>query len=139
MADPKSANTPDEYIDRLDEPRKSEIRKLHDLIRETVPNLGPYMQSGMIGYGKYHYRYASGREGDWAIIALASQKNYMSLYVTGVCEGHYVAERYKELLPKASIGKTCVRIKRIADVDADVVQRLIKEGAEAMREQQEMS
>ena len=139
MADSKTATTPEEYIHRLIEPRKTEIKALHDLVRETVPDLEPFMHSGMIGYGKYHYRYATGREGDWCMIALASQKNYISLYVVASCDGAYVAEGYKERLPKANIGKSCVRIKRLADVDLDVVRELVKAGAEIMREQSQVS
>ena len=139
MADSKTATTPDEYIDRLIEPRKAEIKALYDLVCESVPDLEPFMQSGMIGYGKYHYRYASGREGDWCMIALASRKNYISLYVVASCDGAYVTEGYQERLPKANIGKSCVRIKRLADVDLDVVRELVKAGAQIMREQSQVS
>ena len=66
------AKTPKEYIDLIEEPRKSEIRKLHEFIQKCVPKLKPYIQSGMIGYGKYHYKYASGREGDWFVVGLTT-------------------------------------------------------------------
>ena len=55
--------TPDDYIDALEEPRRGEIRELHDLIRESSPT-SSRRRRGMIGYGPFHYRYASGREGD---------------------------------------------------------------------------
>ncbi len=73
--------TPEAYIDGLAEPRRSHIAQLDALIRETAPDLEPFMYGGMIGYGPFHYRYASGREGDTAKVSLASQKNYISLYV----------------------------------------------------------
>jgi len=72
------AATHEEYIERLDEPRRSEIRALHKLIRTTVPQLAPTMAFGMPGYGKYHYRYATGREGDSAVVSLASNKNVLA-------------------------------------------------------------
>lgn len=134
MADPKAASNPDEYIERLAEPRRTEIKQLHDLVREAVPDLEPFMLGGMIGYGPYHYRYASGREGDWAIVALASQKNYISLYVCAGSDAGYVAEGYKDRLPKANIGRSCVRIKRLEDVDPGVVRALVEDGARAMSE-----
>ena len=77
--------TPEEYIAALDEPRKSEIQRIHDLIRETVPDLEPHIRSKMIGYGTYHYKYASGREGDWFKIGLASNKNYISIFMPAGC------------------------------------------------------
>ena len=76
-----TAETPEEYIDLIEEPRKSEIKKLHEFIKKTLPNVKPYIETGMIGYGKFHYKSKSGREGDWALIGLASQKNYISVYV----------------------------------------------------------
>src|SRR5262245_38369094 len=96
--------TPTQYINGLADPRKAEIRKIHRLIRATVPDLKPFIIAGMIGYGPFHYRYASGREGDWCRIALASQKQYISLYACAVDARGYVAERYRKQLPKANIG-----------------------------------
>jgi hypothetical protein len=97
--------TPDEYIEALEEPRRGEIRELHDLIRETAPELEPHVSSNMLGYGPFHYRYASGREGDASLLALSSRKNSISLYVVCTTEVGYLAEQYAERLPKASIGK----------------------------------
>ena len=79
--------TPDDYIDALEEPRRGEIRELHDLIRATVPDLEPHVASGMLGYGPFHYRYASGREGDASLLALSSRKRYISLYVLCTTDG----------------------------------------------------
>ncbi len=126
----KTARTTEEYLAELSEPRRSEIARLDKLIRQTVPGLDPHIRSGMLGYGTYHYKYASGREGDWFRIGLASNKNYISLYACAADERGYVAERYKERLPKASIGKSCVRFKRLADLDLEVLKELLKETAE---------
>jgi Domain of unknown function (DU1801) len=131
MQGKSDAATHEEYIERLAEPRRREIRALHDLIRRTVPQLEPTMDFGMLGYGKYHYRYPSGREGDWQLVGVASNKNYISLYVTAAApDGGYLAETYKEQLPKASIGKSCVRFKRLGDVDHKALERLLRNAAE---------
>jgi hypothetical protein len=122
-----TAPTHDAYIEALDEPRRSEIRALHELIRATVPQLEPTMEFGVLGYGPYHYRYASGREGDAAIVGLASNKRYISLYVAAAVDGRYLAEAYAPRLPKASIGKSCVRVRRVADLDFDVVAELLRD------------
>jgi uncharacterized protein YdhG (YjbR/CyaY superfamily) len=125
------AATHDEYIERLAEPRRSDVRALHELIRRTVPQLEPTMEFGMLGYGKYHYKYPSGREGEWMLVAVASNKNYISLYVTPAApDGGYLAERYQDQLPKASIGKSCIRFKRLGDLDQDVLERLLRRVAE---------
>lgn len=123
------AKTPSEYLSELPEPRKAELAALHRLIRKAAPKLKPFMLGGMLGYGKYHYKSSSGREGDWSVIALANQKNYISLYVCAVDDGKYVAEAFKKELPRASIGKSCVRIKKLADVDLKVIARMLKRAA----------
>jgi hypothetical protein len=121
--------TPDEYIDALDEPRRGQIRELHELIRETAPELEPTVVSGMLGYGMPPYVYASGREGDWPILALASRKRSISLYSCAAVDGAYVAEGYRERLPKADIGKSCVRFKKLEDLDRAALVDLIRQTA----------
>jgi hypothetical protein len=123
----EKAKTVKEFLERLEEPRKSEITALHQLIVKTVPKLEPTVALGMLGYGKFHYKYASGREGDATVVAIASQKNYISLYAAAVVDGVYVAEKYKDQLPKASIGKGCIRFKTLAALDLGVIARILKE------------
>lgn len=123
------AGTPQDYFDSLDEPRKGELLRLHKLIREIAPDLEPHMRSGIVGYGTYRYKYDSGREGEWFRLGLASNKNYISLYCCATDGEGYVAERFKSRLPKASIGKSCVRFKRVNDLDESVLRELIQESA----------
>lgn len=119
------AKTPREYIDSLEGERKAAIETLDSLILKTVPNLQPYVQYGMLGYGNYHFVYASGREIDSPVIALASQKNYISLYTCMSEDDLYVLEHYKDKLPKANIGKGCIRFKKLEDVDLDVIKEIL--------------
>ena len=118
---------PDEYIAALEEPRRTEVRAIDALIRDAAPQLERYVGSGMLAYGHYHYRYASGREGDTSVIGLASRKQYISIYVMGADERGYLAESYRSRLVKADVGKSCVRIKRSSEVDAGVLRDLIRE------------
>ena len=110
-----NAQSPEEYLAELDEPRRAEIETLHDLIRRTAPDLTPLMTSGMLGYGE--------------LIALASQKRYISLYVLCTTDGAYLAESYRDRLPKADIGKSCIRFKRVSDVDLGIIEDLVHEAA----------
>lgn len=126
MFKPTSAQTPDEYIAAIPEPRRQDFETIHALIQKTVPSLKPHILSGMIGYGTYHYRYASGREGDWSLIALANQKNYISVYVCALENAKYIAEAYRDKLPKASIGKSCIRFKTLKDIDLSILTEIIK-------------
>ena len=94
-----------------------------------MPDLDPHVDSGMLGYGPFHYRYASGREGDASLLGLSSRKRHISLYVLCETDTGYLAAQYAERLPKADIGKSCVRFKRTADVDRDALRELIAEAA----------
>lgn len=120
---------PQEYLDGLAEPRRTDVVALDALIRRTAPDLDPVMAGAMLGYGPFHYRYASGREGEATLLALASHKRYISLYVLCSVEGRYLAETFVDRLPRASIGKSCVRFARLADVDLDVITDLVREAA----------
>jgi hypothetical protein len=121
--------TPAEYIAKLEEPRRSDVAALDALIRKTAPKLEPFILAGMLAYGPCHYKYASGREGDWCRIGVASNKNYISLYICAANEKGYIAEQYKKDLPKANVGKGCVRFKRLSDLDPGVVKKMIRDGA----------
>ncbi|MBM3450171.1 MAG: DUF1801 domain-containing protein [Armatimonadetes bacterium] len=133
MAKAATASTPARYIAQLDEPRRSEIKELDARIRKAFPALKPHVQSGMIGYGKYRYRYASGREGESSPIGLSSRAQYISVYVMGAVDGKYFAERAKKHLPTANIGKCCIRFKKLEDVDWKVLARVMREGVRALK------
>jgi hypothetical protein len=117
-------STPAEYIAQLEEPRRAEVAALDALIRKTVPKLQPFIHSGMLAYGPCRYKYASGRENDWFRIGVASNQSAISLYVSG-------AQSYKAALPKANVGKCCVRFKRLEDLDTATLKKLIRESARA--------
>lgn len=132
MYKPTAATTPEEYIELIDEPRQADIYQLHAFIAKLIPSYKPRIVGGMIGYGTYHYKYATGREGETSIISLASNKNYISIYAFAAADGQYVAEKYKDKLPKASIGKSCIRFKRLIDIDLGVLKELILESVTVM-------
>jgi hypothetical protein len=119
----------EDYIAALAEPRRTDVAALDALIREHALGLEPVVAGKMLGYGPFHYRYASGREGDTTLLGLASQKRYISLYVLCANGGRYLAESYAERLPKASVGKSCVRFARLSDVDPAVLAELVTEAA----------
>jgi len=125
-------STPEEYISQLEDPRKAEVAALDALIRETVPNLAPFIHSGMLAYGRWRFKYATGRSGDWFRIGVASNQKYISLYICSADDEGYIAERYKKALPKANIGRSCVRFKRLADLDQAALKKMIVEGAQAL-------
>lgn len=126
-----------EYFGSIhDDERQKELKALDALIKKSAPELKPHFAANMLGYGSYHYRSRSGREGDWPVIALASQKNYISLYACFADVKGYIPERYKKELPKASIGKSCIRFKKLSDIDLKILKKIIKETANAAKKLQ---
>ena len=126
-----SHTTHEAYIAAVEETRRDDIQRLHDLVREVAPELEPTMEFGMLGYGKYAYTYASGRSGEWMKIGVANNKQYISLYCCAANDDGYVAEQYRDRLPKADIGKSCVRFKRLSDLDEEVLKELIRDCSKA--------
>lgn len=122
-----------QYLARLPEERQAAMRRLHAAITKAAPNLKPFIVHGMIGYGPYHYRYASGREGESAHICLASQKQYMSLYLGCDADG-YPAEENAHRLGKVSVGKSCIRFRKLEDLNLTTVIELVKKTAERAEE-----
>ena len=125
-----NAKTPEQYIASVEDSRRDDIQALHDMVRSEAPELEPTMEFGMLGYGKFHYKYATGREGDWMKLGVANNKRYISLYCCSADERGYVAERYVDRLPKADIGKSYVRFKRLSDLDETALRELLRETAE---------
>ena len=131
MFKPVKAKSISEYIALIKEPRKSQIIELDSIIQKTVPFLKPVFASNMLGYGTFHYKTKSGREGEWPVLSLASQKNYISVYVCSVTNGKYIAEEYKDKLGKVSVGKSCIRFKKIEDIDLEVLKKVLTEAAKS--------
>ena len=72
-----NVKTPAEYIAAVDDTRRSDIAALDALIRKHAPKLEAVIMDGMLGYGPFHYRYASGREGDACELSIASNASYI--------------------------------------------------------------
>jgi hypothetical protein len=124
-----NVKTPAEYIAAVDDKRRPDIAALDALIRKHAPELEPVIMGGMLGYGPFHYRYASGREGDACKLAIASNASYISLYCFASDAKGYVAERYVGRLGRAKIGKSCVMFRKLENLDEETLVALIRETA----------
>lgn len=78
--------------------------------------------SSIVGFGSYHYKYASGREGDWMQMGFSPRKQNLTIYIPGSMESHQATLAQ---LGKHSSGKGCLYIKRLKDVDLTVLRQLI--------------
>lgn len=115
-----------EYLLQVPEDRKKDMKFLHDFIQKTVPSLKPHFASNMIGYGSFQYLDSKKQKRDWPIIALANQKNYISIYVCAIEGKQYVSEKYEKELGKVSVGRSCIRLKKTEDVNLDTLQTVLQ-------------
>lgn len=128
MFQPSKANSVESYLANLAPERREPILFLHDLIQKTVPKLKPYFSYNMLGYGAVKYKNYKKQVIDWPIIGLASQKNYISLYVCAIKDKQYIAEKYKSSLgEKVKVGKSCISFKKIEDINLTVLKIVLKE------------
>lgn len=119
-----------DYIAGLPGGRREVVRAVHERIRCEVPELDVRMWTRFIGYGTYHYRYASGREGDWFPIGLTNNKQYVSLYICAADQHGYLAEANAERLGRVNVGKSCIQFRRLDDLDIDVAGELARRAAD---------
>lgn len=129
MFKPVKAKTAKEYIDMLDPERKKIILALDSLIKKSSKTLTPHFAYNMPGYGSFKYKNYKKEMIDWPIVSVASQKNYISLYICALEDGEYVAEKYKDRLGKVSVGRSCIRFKKLEDLNLDEIEKVIKKAA----------
>lgn len=131
MFKPTKAKSVQEYLDSIGGDRQQDILFLHEFIQKTVPELKVHFAYNMIGYGSFPYLNYKKETIQWPILAMASQKNYISVYVCAMHEGKYIAEAHKDKLGKVSVGKSCIRFKKPSDVNLDELAKVIKQAAKA--------
>jgi hypothetical protein len=119
---PTDAN-PAEFIGSIaDEKRRADCEALVAIMSDETGHEPVMWGESMVGFGRYTYRYASGRTGEWAITGFAPRKDTITLYFC------YYLENQVDLLAKLGkhkTGKGCLYIKRLSDVDEGVLRQLI--------------
>lgn len=129
MFKPSRATSVKEYLGFLPEERKIPIFFLHNFIQKISPKLKSHFAYTMLGYGSFPYKNYKKELVAWPIVALASQKNYISIYVCALENGEYLAEKYKDTLGKVSVGKSCIRFKKVEDVNLVELKKLLQKAA----------
>ncbi|MCB2220317.1 MAG: DUF1801 domain-containing protein [Bacteroidetes bacterium] len=107
-----------------DEQKRKDCFTILELMKK-ITGADPKMWGpSMIGFGDYHYTYASGREGDWFLTGFSPRKQAITLYIMDYVEKH---ENILADLGKFKHGKGCLYVKRLSDIDMDVLEKLIRE------------
>lgn len=119
-----------DFLKNLKHPQVDQLRRLDRLIRKVRPRwkaglYGPHKD--MVGFGEYDYVYATGRSGTWFCVGYAARKNQITLYSMAVRDGKYLTELYAKDLGPVKIGKSCVYIKDLDQIDAKVLERFLRD------------
>jgi hypothetical protein len=126
MAELKTRPTGDDVVAHLqsieDEQRRADCFALLEMMKRATGAEPVLWGNGIIGFGDYHYRSSSGREGDWFEAGFASRKANIAVHIMpGI-------DRYGEILERLGKHKTgvgCVYIKRLSDIDVNVLEELV--------------
>ncbi len=120
-----------EFIAGIEDKRKrADCRELMKLMREITGNRAKMWGSSIVGYGKYHYKYASGREGDFFLTGFSPRKQALSVYIISGFNAH---PDLMEKLGKFKTGKSCLYVKSLDDIDRAVLAKLVKASVAYMR------
>ena len=120
----------EDFLNGVENPkRKADSFELLKMMQEITGEEPTMWGSSLVGFGSYDYKYASGREGSWFRTGFSPRKNAMTLYIMS---GFSQYDELMEKLGKYTTGKSCLYVKKLEDVDQDVLRELIKQSAEHM-------
>ncbi|SIT88369.1 DUF1801 domain-containing protein [Edaphobacillus lindanitolerans] len=113
-----------EFIEAIDHPKKrQDAYRLLDVFTETTGYPAKMWGPSIIGFGRYHYRYKSGHEGDAPLVGFSPRKAKISLYLAGDPKTSALLEGFG----KHTRGKACVYVNKVEDIDLDVLKQLIRQ------------
>jgi len=127
MAEAKTKQTNasvEKFLREIPDPVKREdSMKVAAMMSEITRHKPKMWGPNIVGFGSRHYKYASGQEGDWPVVAFSPRKQNLTLYIMGgLTEDNELLKK----LGKHTIGKSCLYIKRLSDIDTPTLKKLIR-------------
>jgi len=133
------------YISCQTEAKRSDMRALHRLLLQLMPGCQLWFLDGKdanqkivsnpnIGYGFRTIKYADGKSRDFYQIGISANSTGISIYIMGIEDKKYLAQIYGEKLGKASVSGYCVKFKKLADLNMEVLESMLRDGIEAASE-----
>jgi hypothetical protein len=127
MAEPKTKRNKrsvETYLNRIpDERKRRDAFAMVDIMRKATKAEPKMWGSSIVGFGTYHYKYASGREGEWPLTGFSPRKQNLTLYIMGGFEQH---DELLKSLGKYRAGKACLYVNKLDDVDLPTLRKLVK-------------
>ena len=124
-----------EFINAIeDRQKRADARKVAAIMRRVMGKRAKMWGSSIVGYGTYHYKYESGREGDFMITGFSPRRQALTVYILA---GFGRFDTLMGKLGKYKTGKSCLYINRLSDVDEKVLEKLIDRSVKYMRKNYE--
>jgi hypothetical protein len=111
------------------EKRRDDSFVVLDLMKEVTGEEASMWGTSIVGFGSYHYKYASGRKGDWMKVGFSPRKQNLTLYIM---DGFKDYDELLSKLGKHKTGKSCLYINKLEDVDQHVLKELVKQSVESV-------
>ena len=127
--------SPTAFINSIEDTQKrADAKKVAAMMRKATGARATMWGSSMVGFGHYHYKYASGKDGDFMLTGFAPRKQALTIYIMTGFDGF---KSLMEKLGKYKTGKSCLYIKRLTDIDTKILERLIVDSVKVMRKNYE--
>ena len=121
-----------QFIDSIAHPQRKEDSVFLLQLMKEITGLEPKMWgTSIVGFGSYHYRYESGREGDWFVTGFSPRKQSMTIYIM---PGFRQYDKLMQQLGKHKTGKSCLYINKLTDVNHVVLRELVAQSVEYMNQ-----
>ena len=118
------------FINSIEDPvKKADSKTLVKMMGEITGSKPVMWGSSIVGFGSYHYQYASGREGDWFKTGFSPRKQALTLYIMG----GFKDKSELAHLGKHSTGKGCLYIKRLSDIDQDILKNFLTDAVTRLK------
>jgi hypothetical protein len=116
------------FLDSIDDEKKrQDSYRILELMKQVTGEEAQMWGDSIVGFGSYHYKYASGREGDWFLTGFSPRKQAITLYIMA---GFDQYEALMNQMGKYKTGKACLYIKKLEDINTQTLRELVKQSVE---------
>ncbi|QHS56889.1 DUF1801 domain-containing protein [Mucilaginibacter sp. 14171R-50] len=121
----------DDFINKItDETKRHDGHHLAEIMKEESGFEAKMWGNAIVGFGSYHYKYESGREGDAPLVAFSPRANDFSLYISPGDAKTGLLQKFG----KHKMSGSCIHVKRLVDINEDVLRELVRQGVKNMQE-----
>jgi hypothetical protein len=127
----ENAGNVENFLNSIEDPKKREDSfRILEIMEEVTGAPAKMWGETIVGFGNYHYKYASGREGDWFLTGFSPRKQNLTLYLNS---GFKENNPYLSELGTFKTGKGCLYLKKLDDVEASVLRKMIRFAIESLK------